>query len=71
MSPKTSFRFVIDPLMRQFNLLHAGPEDGPIDRQPFYEPEDACAWLDLPVDVLEHLPVVDSLALSEPQPSAS
>lgn len=36
-------------VMRQFFLLQELPEEEQIDRQPYYEMNDACAWLDLPL----------------------
>ncbi len=44
-------------IVRQFALLVHGLDQMEADRQPFYEMEDACAWLDLDSDVLESLPV--------------
>lgn len=55
-------------VVRQLCLLLDSPSaGGKIERQPFYELEDACAWLGVPVEVLDRLPVVTSRETRTPQ----
>jgi len=56
-------------VIRQLGLLlDAKSAVEKIDRQPFYELEDACAWLGVPLEVLDRLPVV--MGCETPTPRA-